>query len=151
MDKRLIVRGRYAGRRFISDSPLPDAEGVAELVNTLDRHRRAGPLLTLSAPLIYLDANVVIRLVEGDAATRAPLAARLGPSLGVPLFLRNIRERPMGPAWPPWLLAIPFALVCLMFLLVWRTRKAWQTDEPPVELGQRAGAEAFPAADRPHA
>jgi predicted nucleic acid-binding protein len=35
-------------------------------------------------PLIYLDANVVIRLVEGDAATRAPLEARLGSSLGVP-------------------------------------------------------------------
>lgn len=34
MDKRLIVRGRYAGRRFIPDSPLPDAEGVAELVIT---------------------------------------------------------------------------------------------------------------------
>jgi predicted nucleic acid-binding protein len=35
-------------------------------------------------PLIYLDANVVIRLVEGDAATRAPLVARLTPALGVP-------------------------------------------------------------------
>jgi predicted nucleic acid-binding protein len=35
-------------------------------------------------PLIYLDANVVIRLVEGDATTRAPLAARLAPSLGLP-------------------------------------------------------------------
>jgi predicted nucleic acid-binding protein len=34
-------------------------------------------------PLIYLDANVVIRLVEGDAATRAPLETRLAPSLGV--------------------------------------------------------------------
>jgi len=33
--------------------------------------------------LIYLDANVVIRLVEGDAATLAPLAARLQPLLGV--------------------------------------------------------------------
>jgi predicted nucleic acid-binding protein len=35
-------------------------------------------------PLIYLDANVVIRLVEGDAATRAPLEARLAAALGVP-------------------------------------------------------------------
>jgi predicted nucleic acid-binding protein len=34
--------------------------------------------------LIYLDANVVIRLVEGDAATRAPLVARLAVSLGKP-------------------------------------------------------------------
>src|SRR5438128_3075105 len=31
---------------------------------------------------MYLDANVMIRLVEGDAATRAPLVARLTPSLG---------------------------------------------------------------------
>ena len=34
--------------------------------------------------MIDLDANVVIRLVEGDGATRAPLAARLASSLGVP-------------------------------------------------------------------
>lgn len=33
--------------------------------------------------MIYLDANVVIRLVEGDAATRSPLVARLAASLGV--------------------------------------------------------------------
>ncbi len=33
--------------------------------------------------MIYLDANVVIRLVEGDAETLAPLAARLQSSLGV--------------------------------------------------------------------
>ncbi len=38
----------------------------------------------MGRPLIYLDANVVIRLVEGDAATRAPLVARLAPALGVP-------------------------------------------------------------------
>lgn len=33
--------------------------------------------------MISLDSNVVIRLVEGDAPTRAPLVARLAPSLGV--------------------------------------------------------------------
>lgn len=38
----------------------------------------------MGQPLIYLDANVVIRLVEGDAATRAPLVARLAAALGVP-------------------------------------------------------------------
>ena len=32
MDQTLIVRGRYAGRTFIPDGPLPDAEGAAELV-----------------------------------------------------------------------------------------------------------------------
>jgi uncharacterized protein len=34
--------------------------------------------------LIAIDANVVIRLVEGDAMTRAPLVSRLGPFLGLP-------------------------------------------------------------------
>ena len=42
MDKRLIVRGLYAGRRFIPDSPLPDAEGVAELVITPTPAQRRG-------------------------------------------------------------------------------------------------------------
>lgn len=34
MEQNLIVRGRYAGRTFIPDGPLPDAEGTAELVIT---------------------------------------------------------------------------------------------------------------------
>jgi hypothetical protein len=34
MDQTLIDRGRYAGRKFIPDGPLPDAEGAAELVIT---------------------------------------------------------------------------------------------------------------------
>ena len=34
--------------------------------------------------VIYLDANVMIRLVEGDAAVRQPLEARLSTALGVP-------------------------------------------------------------------
>jgi hypothetical protein len=34
MDQTLIVRGRYAGRTFIPDGPLPDTEGAAELVIT---------------------------------------------------------------------------------------------------------------------
>jgi hypothetical protein len=34
MDETLVVRGRYAGRTFIPDGPLPDAEGPAELVIT---------------------------------------------------------------------------------------------------------------------
>lgn len=33
--------------------------------------------------MIYLDSNVVIRLVEGNASARAPLVARLASSLGV--------------------------------------------------------------------
>jgi hypothetical protein len=34
MSQTVIVRGRYAGRTFIPNGPLPDAEGVAELVIT---------------------------------------------------------------------------------------------------------------------
>jgi hypothetical protein len=34
MLQTLIVRGRYTGRTFFPDSPLPDAEGVAELIIT---------------------------------------------------------------------------------------------------------------------
>ena len=41
--------------------------------------------------MISLDANVVIRLVEGDATTRAPLEARLAPCLGVPGSLLRSR------------------------------------------------------------
>lgn len=41
--------------------------------------------------VIYLDANVIIRLVEGDAATRTPLVARLSAFLTVPSSLATSR------------------------------------------------------------
>ena len=41
--------------------------------------------------MIYADANVIIRLLEGDAATRAPLEARLLPLRGNPGFLHTSR------------------------------------------------------------
>ena len=34
MSQAVIVHGRYAGRTFIPDGPLPDTEGDAELVIT---------------------------------------------------------------------------------------------------------------------
>jgi hypothetical protein len=34
MEQTLTVRGRYAGRTFIPDGPMPDGEGTAELVIT---------------------------------------------------------------------------------------------------------------------
>jgi hypothetical protein len=34
MSQTVVVRGRYVGRTFIPDEPLPDAEGLAELVIT---------------------------------------------------------------------------------------------------------------------
>jgi predicted nucleic acid-binding protein len=41
--------------------------------------------------VIYADANVIIRLIEGDAATRAPLEARLLPFKGTTGFLHTSR------------------------------------------------------------
>ena len=34
MDNTLIVLGRYSGQTFIPDSPLPHAEGAAQLIIT---------------------------------------------------------------------------------------------------------------------
>jgi hypothetical protein len=39
MSERLIVTGRYVGRTFNPDGPLPDVEGAAELVITPDAPR----------------------------------------------------------------------------------------------------------------
>jgi predicted nucleic acid-binding protein len=41
--------------------------------------------------VIYADANVIIRLIEGDATTRAPLEARLLPFRGTMGFLQTSR------------------------------------------------------------
>src|SRR5262249_41851121 len=43
----------------------------------------------LGRTVIYADANVIIRLIEGDAATRAPLEARLLPFRGTAGFLHT--------------------------------------------------------------
>jgi len=37
MEQTLTVRGRYVGRTFIPDGPLPDEEGTAELIITPTR------------------------------------------------------------------------------------------------------------------
>ena len=34
MEQPLTVRGRYFGRTFIPDGPMPDGEGTAELIIT---------------------------------------------------------------------------------------------------------------------
>lgn len=44
MSQRLIVHGRYVGRTFIPDVPLPDAEGEAELVITPTVPRSVGSI-----------------------------------------------------------------------------------------------------------
>jgi len=42
MEQTLIVRGRYVGRTFIPDGPLPNEEGTAELVITPTLPRARG-------------------------------------------------------------------------------------------------------------
>jgi hypothetical protein len=42
MEQTLTVRGRYVGRTFIPDGPLPDEEGTAELVITPTSPRPRG-------------------------------------------------------------------------------------------------------------
>jgi hypothetical protein len=42
MEHALIVRGRYAGRTFIPDGPLPNEEGTAELIITPTAPRARG-------------------------------------------------------------------------------------------------------------
>jgi len=32
MTQALVIRGRYAGRTFLPDEPLPEVEGAAELI-----------------------------------------------------------------------------------------------------------------------
>jgi len=44
MEQTLIVRGRYIGRVFIADDPLPDEEGTAELIITPTLRRPHGSI-----------------------------------------------------------------------------------------------------------
>ncbi len=44
MEQTLTVRGRYVGRSFIPDGPLPDTEGTAELVITPSRAQARGSI-----------------------------------------------------------------------------------------------------------
>jgi hypothetical protein len=44
MEQTLTVRGRYVGRTFIPDGPLPDEEGTAELVITPNQPQARGSI-----------------------------------------------------------------------------------------------------------
>lgn len=54
MEQTLIVRGRYTGRTFIPDGPLPDEEGTAELIITPTPQRPQGSIAAAfgSAPVL---------------------------------------------------------------------------------------------------
>ena len=64
MDQTLIVRGRYAGRTFIPDGPLPDAEGPAELVITLAQPRALGSVADAfgTAPVLRSGEDILAQV-----------------------------------------------------------------------------------------
>jgi hypothetical protein len=69
MDQTLIVRGRYAGRTFIPDGPLPDAEGTAELVITPTPPQARGSIADAfgTAPVLRSEDDILAQVrVERD-------------------------------------------------------------------------------------
>jgi hypothetical protein len=64
MDQTLIVRGRYEGRTFIPDDPLPDAEGRAELIITPTVPQAAGSVADAfgSATTLRSGADILSQL-----------------------------------------------------------------------------------------
>ena len=64
MDQTLVVRGRYAGRTFIPDEPLPDAEGTAQLVITPSGVRPGGSVADAfgTAPVLRSGADILAQV-----------------------------------------------------------------------------------------
>lgn len=64
MSQSLIVRGRYAGRTFIPDGPLPDAEGAAELVITPTPPRAGGSVADAfgTAPVLRAGDDILAQV-----------------------------------------------------------------------------------------
>ena len=114
MDQTLIVRGRYAGRTFIPNEPLPDAEGTAELVITPAGSRPGGSVADAFGTAPVLRSGAIFWPKSGPTAMSGatadlpgcqrrnplgrrgrrdpcPLATRLASSLGVPRSLVTSR------------------------------------------------------------
>ena len=64
MEQTLIVRGRYVGRMFIPDGPLPDEEGTAELVitPTLPRGRGSVAVAFGTAPVLRSGDDILAQV-----------------------------------------------------------------------------------------
>ena len=64
MEQPLIVRGRYAGRMFIPDGPLPDEEGTAELVITPTLPRARGSVADAfgAAPVLRSGEDILAQV-----------------------------------------------------------------------------------------
>jgi hypothetical protein len=67
MVQRLIVHGRYVGRNFIPHSPLPDAEGAAELVITPDVRQSVGSIEdAFGTASVLRSADEILTQVRAD-------------------------------------------------------------------------------------
>ena len=64
MGQTLTVRGRYAGRTFIPDGPLPDEEGTAELVITPTLPRTRGSVSDAfgTAPVLRSGDDILVQV-----------------------------------------------------------------------------------------
>lgn len=64
MERTLIVRGRYVGRTFIPDDPMPDEVGTAELVITPTPPRAHGSVADAfgTAPVLRSGEELAARL-----------------------------------------------------------------------------------------
>ena len=80
MNQLLIVRGRYVGRTFIPDGPLPDAEGPAELVITPSPPQARGSIADRRIVESYVGYCLVGRGAQGDRA-RSGRSAKPGHPL----------------------------------------------------------------------
>jgi hypothetical protein len=64
MEQTLIVRGRYTGRTFIPDDPLPDQEGTAELIITPKPPQARGSVASAfgSAPVLRSGDDILAQV-----------------------------------------------------------------------------------------
>lgn len=63
MNTELVIRGRYVGRVFIPDEPLPDTEGLAELViRPIPAHSRSIAEAFGTAPVLRTREDILAQI-----------------------------------------------------------------------------------------
>lgn len=67
MDNTLIVLGRYSGQTFIPDSPLPYAEGAAQLIITPTTTDKIGSIAdAFGAATVLRSADDILAQVRAE-------------------------------------------------------------------------------------
>ncbi|MBW3539063.1 MAG: hypothetical protein KY476_02220 [Planctomycetes bacterium] len=81
MNRTLVVRGRYVGRTFIPDGPLPDAEGAAELVITPTSPQGRGSVADAfgTAPVLRSGEDILaqVRAERDEWGERRSISTRI--------------------------------------------------------------------------